>query len=98
MSNFDQQWARLTAAARQAPATGDEAAPFGFAMRVAAEGLAAPRVGPWFGAERLALRGLFAACALCAASVAFHYTTAELGADSEDEALIEFVNTDYDVS
>jgi hypothetical protein len=54
--------------------------------------------GPWFGVERLALRGLLAACALCAASVAFHYATGELAVEGEDEALIEFVNTDYELS
>jgi hypothetical protein len=98
MNNFDQKWQRLTAAARRAPAAGDEAAPQGFATRVAARALEAPPAGPWFGVERLALRGLLAACALCAASVAFHYATGELTVEGEDEALIEFVNTDYELS
>ncbi len=96
MKNFDHKWQRLAAAARRAPAAGDEAASYGFATRVAAEGLAAPRVGPWFGAERLALRGLLAACALCVGSVTFHLASGELTLESEDEALIEFVNTDYE--
>ena len=98
MKNFDQKWQQLAAAARRAPAAGDEAAPYGFATRMAAAGLAAPRVGPWFGAERLALRGLLAACALCAASLAFDFASGELTIEGEDEALIEFVNTDYDQS
>jgi len=98
MKNFDQKWRRLAAAARQAPVAGDEAAPFGFAARVAAAGLAAPEAGAWFGLERLALRGLLAACALCVASVTFHYTVGDLSAEGEDEALIEFVNTDFDYS
>lgn len=96
MKNFDQQWQRLIAAARRAPAAGDEAAPYGFAVRVAAAGLAAPRVGPWFGVEQLALRGLLAACALCVAGMSFHLASGELTLEGEDEALIEFVNTDYD--
>ena len=98
MNNLDQKWQRLAAAARRAPVPGDEAAPPGFATRVAALAMEAPPAGPWFGMERLALRGLLAACAVCAASVAFHYATGELAAEGEDEALIEFVNTDYDLS
>lgn len=98
MSNFDKKWRRLAAAARRDPTPGDEAAPHGFSTRVAALAMEAPPAGPWFGLERLALRGLLAACALCAASVAFHYTTGELNVEGEDEALIEFVNTDYDLS
>jgi hypothetical protein len=68
MSNFDQQWQRCVARARQSPPR-DEAAPFGLATRVLAGGRAAadpPLERAW---ERLALRwltGVVAGLAVCA--------------------------------
>ena len=85
MSQFDHQWQRLTALARQAPADLDSAIPAGFATRVAARAAADGSVaGPWAMLERLALRGLVAAAACCVAAVAFNYfsSTPELPVDA----------------
>ena len=51
----------------------------------------------WLALERFVLRGLIAACALSFAAIAFNYSAA-FSAEGDDEALIEFINTDYDVS
>lgn len=74
MKDFDQKWQRLTALARTSPAGSDEAAPYGFATRVAAQAWAArPGVrGALF--EKFALRALMAAVALSLASMAYSYT------------------------
>ncbi|HYC70902.1 MAG TPA: hypothetical protein VEB66_06835 [Opitutaceae bacterium] len=82
MKDFDAKWQRLTARARLAPAGADEPAPYGFATRIAAQAFA-PR-GARFGLfEKFALRGLLAACALSAASVAYSFSA--LAGESEDE-------------
>jgi hypothetical protein len=73
MNQFEQQWQRLTALARQAPAGRDPAMPVGFATRVAARATGQGTMNPWAPLERLALRGLFAAMACCLAAVAFNY-------------------------
>ncbi|HWA24576.1 MAG TPA: hypothetical protein VG734_02800 [Lacunisphaera sp.] len=72
MSQFDHQWQRLTALARQAPANRDDATPAGFATRVAARAGALPAGTPWLSFERYALRGLLAAAICCIAAVAFN--------------------------
>ena len=82
MSQFDQQWQKLTALARQAPVESAHALPPGFATRVTARALGAPASGPWFNLERLALRGLLAAGACCAAAVAYNFS--ELSSDQTD--------------
>ncbi|HEY8993148.1 MAG TPA: hypothetical protein VIM71_00555 [Lacunisphaera sp.] len=82
MSQFDQQWQKLTALARQAPAEHDPALPPGFATRIAARAVAVPSAGPWFNFERLALRGLLAAAACCAAAIAYNFV--ELSSDQTD--------------
>jgi hypothetical protein len=85
MNPHYQQWLRLTTAARSAPDGRDDAAPYGFATRVAALGLAAPAaVLPRALLEKFALRGLFAACAFSVAAAAFGYSA--LQSDRETEA------------
>lgn len=75
MNPNHQAWLRLTAAARNAPDDRDASAPFGFATRVAALGLAAPAsLVPRVVLEKFALRGLFAACALSVVVAAFGYS------------------------
>jgi hypothetical protein len=73
MSQFDQQWQKLTALARQAPVDRHCALPPGFVTRVAARAAAAPTSGPWFALERFALRGFFAAavCGVAAGAYSF---------------------------
>lgn len=97
MSQFDQQWQRLTALARQAPADQDTAVPAGFATRVATRAAAARSAGPWFTLERLALRGLIAAAACSVAAVVFNYlgSTPDL---PEDAGLDETMSVLLDLS
>jgi hypothetical protein len=72
-------WDRLVATARSAPETRDEAAPFGFAARVAARA-SAPRRRPAGLAEMftlgLSLRALGAAAALALAAAGVGYPSA----------------------
>lgn len=84
MSQFDQQWQRLTALARQAPADRDPVVPAGFATRVVARAAnAEPVSGSWAALERMAMRGLIAAMACCVAAVCFNYFG--VSADLADE-------------
>jgi hypothetical protein len=73
MNRFEHQWQKLIVAARQAPADPGAAAPYGFAMRVAARAATAPGMS-WFPLERFALRGLFVAAVCSVAAVAFNYS------------------------
>lgn len=82
MSSFDQQWQKLTALARQAPADRDGALPLGFATRVAARAVAAPAAGPWFILGRFAFRG-FVAAAVCGVA-AIVYSFPSLTSDQTD--------------
>jgi hypothetical protein len=96
MNKFDQQWQKLTTLARQAP-TPDASAPYGFATRMAAAGLAAPAESPWAGFERYALRGLLAAATLCVAAVAFNLS-AVLGSHDDEAELDDTVSQVLDLS
>ncbi len=75
MNRPEQAWQRLAAAARRAPEEAVATAPYGFATRVAALGLAAAPL-PTAGAllEKFALRGLLAAAACSVAAAAFGYS------------------------
>ena len=75
--NHPDAWQRLAAAARHSPAEGDTSAPYGFATRVAALGLASPAESiPFFGSLSLSLslRALAAACLLAVTTAAFSYS------------------------
>jgi hypothetical protein len=74
MNEFDHQWQKLTALARQAGDPRDLAAPYGFATRVAAQAIALPPASPWAAFERFALRGLLVAAACGVAAIAFNYS------------------------
>ncbi len=95
MNQFDQQWRRLTALARQAADSRDVAAPLGFATRVAALSGTIPASYVWAPFERFALRGLLVAAACGLAAVAFNFspfststmTDAYTAADNVDELL-----------
>lgn len=69
------EWERLVAAARRAPDDRDTAAPFGFAVRVAALARDAERPGltPLF--QRFSLRAMGLAAALAVAAVAANYSS-----------------------
>jgi hypothetical protein len=83
MKNYEQSWQRLAAAARSAPVIGDENAPYGFAVSVAAQAFAAPRSNPWNLFEKFAVRGLLAACGLSLVAVALNYSS--WSSDREDD-------------
>ncbi len=72
MSTNPPEWSRLVAAARRAPKDErDEAAPYGFATRVAAQALGAKT--PWVEASvlsRYGLRALGLSCLLAVAGIA----------------------------
>lgn len=97
MSQFDHQWQKLAALARQAPDDRDLDVPFGFASRVVAQAAGGYGYTPWAALERLALRGFVAAATCCVAAVAFNF----LGwtGESSIEALEDTVNsTSLDLS
>jgi hypothetical protein len=72
MNRYDQQWHKLVALARQAPAD-PGAVPYGFATRVTALAAAQPPA-PWVPLERFAFRGLLLAAVCSVAAVAFNFT------------------------
>jgi hypothetical protein len=99
MSQFDHQWQRLTALARQAPADRDSAIPAGFATRVAARASASgPTGGSWSMLERLAWRGFVAAAVCGVAAVAFNFSG--LMPDDSDDVPVDTLtfNPAVDVS
>lgn len=87
MSQFDQQWQKLTALARQAPADDRVELPPGFATRVAARASAEAGTSPLGLLERFAFRGFVAAAACCVAAVAFNYFGR--GSESSEVAGVE---------
>ena len=89
MKDFEAKWQRLVAVARQAPAADDVEAPFGFATRVAARALAAPRAGLLAVLGRLSVRALWLACLLTLASVAVNYLGAAWGSDEADQSYFD---------
>ena len=92
MKDFDSRWRQLVAAARQAPAADQVAAPYGFAIRVAARAWAGdrPTLQAMFG--RLAVRALWVACLLMLASVAVHYFAPVAGDDDAVQSLLDPVS------
>jgi hypothetical protein len=77
-------WQRLTAAARQARDDRDTAAPYGFATRVAALGLARSQPEASLFA-RFSLRALGVACLLMVAAFATNYSLLTSVSASDDE-------------
>ena len=87
MNSFDQNWRRLTAAARLAPEVRDTAAPLGFATRVAALALSGePRPSFAFLLSRLSWRALGFACVLAAVSFVASYPAITNTAEEEPGA------------
>lgn len=85
MKDFEAKWQRLAARARSAPVDADASAPYGFATRVASRAFT-PRPVRSGLFEQFALRGLLAACALSAASVAYSFEA--LRGDPDEELAI----------
>lgn len=90
-SGPDQNWQRLAAAARRAPAAADATAPYGFATRVAARAFVAARPTASL-LERFSLRALGVACLMAMLGAAYSYSHVEATAavPAEDG----FFNTD----
>lgn len=97
MNQFEHQWQRLIALARQIPAR-ETAVPAGFATRVTALASAAPLPNPWAVLERLAWRGFVAAAVCGVAAVAYSFSG--LMPDGSDDVPVETLtfNPAVDVS
>jgi hypothetical protein len=99
MNPHDQAWQKLAAAARRAPAAGDDSAPFGFSTRVAALAFDLTRQAPSdFG--RLSLRAAGIACLFAVVAVGYNYTAIANAFDDEpavaagDDPAAEVANLD----
>lgn len=94
MNTPDQRWSRLVTAARRAPSAEAAEAPYGFATRVAALGLATDRGGSRL--EQWSWRALGVAALLAVVSVAGNYSTlvSALSGDSSgaDDPVAEVVD------
>jgi hypothetical protein len=98
MNKHDQALQRLLAAARRAPVTGDEAAPFGFSTRVAALAFEqAPPAAPSFARLSLRVAGIACLFAVVAVGVNYKAITTALDDDSSvagDDPVAEVVSLD----
>jgi hypothetical protein len=94
MKDFDSKWECLVAAARQAPAPADVAAPYGFAVRVAARAWADDHPSLYAVFGRVAVRALWVACLLMLASVAVNYFSSRSSTQDEyaNESLFDPVS------
>lgn len=81
-------WARLTAAARQVQDDRDTSAPYGFATRVAAVGLAQRSVGFASLLERFSLRAVGVASLLAVLSLAVNVSEITAGGGDEVDGLV----------
>lgn len=94
MSTEEKTWQKLVTAARLVPSR-DEAAPYGFATRVASLGMSIPHGPRWALFEKFAIRGLIAACACGAAAAAFGYSSWTGDHESEssvDDGVVEVLD------
>jgi hypothetical protein len=91
MNELESRWQRLITAARQAPATKDVAAPYGFATRVVARALSDERPARSAMFERFSVRALWVACLLTLVSVAANYL-AFAGSEDDEQNLIDPVS------
>jgi hypothetical protein len=99
MNRNEQSLRRLLEAARRAPPSGDEAAPFGFSTRVAARAFdAAPAPAPSFARLSLRVAGIACLFAVAAVGVNFRAITNALDDDTAvaggDDPVADVVNLD----
>jgi hypothetical protein len=80
------EWERLIAAARRARDERDVAAPYGFAVRVAARAAAAERPGAAALMQRFSLRAMGLAAALAVLAVAANYSSVRHLFDNQTSA------------
>lgn len=97
MNQFDHQWQKLTALARQATDNRDVVAPYGFAVRVAAHAATLPVVPPWALFERFAFRGLMVAAIFGVGAMAMGFSTL-LSDPADDYASAETVTEIFDLT
>ncbi len=90
MNQFDQQWQKLTALARQAADTRDVTAPYGFAVRVAAQAATMPATSPWALFERFAFRGLMVAAVFGVGAMTMGFTGV-LSEPADDYAAVDTI-------
>ena len=96
MNTPEKSWQRLLEAARKAPQSGDEAAPFGFSTRVAALAFE-PGRRESSAFARLSLRAAAVAGLLAVAAVAANFTAIR-GAFEDDPALASANSSDDPVA
>ena len=97
MNQFDQQWQKLTALARQAADNRDVTAPYGFAVRMAAQAAVLPAAAPWVLFERFALRGLMVAAAFGVGAMALSFSSM-MSEPADDYAAVDPVVEILDLS
>lgn len=90
MNNHQHSWQRLVAAARAHRDERDEAAPYGFGVRVAAQAATLPAASPWALFERFAFRGLMVAAIFGVGAMAMGFTGI-LSEPSDDYAAADTV-------
>lgn len=98
MNQFDQQWKKLTALARQAGDTREVSAPHGFATRVVARSGLMPQEVAWAPFEYFALRGLMVAAAFGVMAAAFNFTNFVTSSPSEAYVAAETVDEMLELS
>ena len=99
MNNDQQSWQRLAAAARQHRNEVDESAPYGFPMRIASQAFASPlATGSWGLVEKLALRGLIAACTFSLAAMAYGFISSGSSEHDDEVASTDTVGEILDLS
>jgi hypothetical protein len=86
MKNFEQDWAKLAAAARRAPRAPDEAAPYGFATRVAALAFEQRPPASLFGRMALRAAGVSLLLAMVAVGVNYSAIKGAFGGDPSPSA------------
>lgn len=97
MNQFDHQWQKLTALARQAADTRDVAAPYGFAVRVVARAETLPAASPWALFERFAFRGLMVAAIFGVGAITMGFTGV-LAEPADDYAAVDNIPEILDLS
>ncbi|MFT3780400.1 MAG: hypothetical protein QM790_00190 [Nibricoccus sp.] len=89
MKTTSTAWQRLVTAARQAPVTTNEAAPYGFATRVAALAMAAERPTLLSSINRFSWRALALSLMVMAVSIATNYSSISTNSDTEQDASLD---------
>jgi hypothetical protein len=87
MKTSNSAWQRLVAAARQAPDTGDDDAPYGFSTRLVALAMAAERPTLLSSINRFSWRALSLSLMVMTLSIVTNYSSVTAVADNEQDLL-----------